>query len=203
MTRLLRCARWSLGGLAALVILATATGTLLPAEAHVPDTVATLKATPAELFQLFNSRAGQRRVWASSGMSLTPLGGGDEGVGSRTCFCYTGLRGEGVIVESQQNRRVVYHIDFGFTAVHRTIDLEPITPDTARVVWQETLIAPNILMRWVLLGSSAIPGFQSVLDAAEAAVQEDPCGQFIRTCCRPVVSGCRRGLGSAHCCRRY
>ena len=162
-----------MGGLAGLVILATATGTLLPAEAHVPDTVATLKATPAELFPLFNSRAGQRRLWASSGMSLTPLGGGDEGVGSRTCFCYTGLRGEGVIVDSDQNRRVVYHIDFGFTTVRRTIELEPVTRDTSRVVWRETLVAPNALMRWVLLGSSAIPGFQAVLDAAESAVQED------------------------------
>jgi len=53
-----------LGGPSALVILATTTGTLLPAEAHVPDTVATLKASPAELFPLFNSRAGQRRVLA-------------------------------------------------------------------------------------------------------------------------------------------
>ena len=173
MKRVLRSVGLALGGLAGLVILATAAGALLPAETQVPETVATLRASPAELFPLFNSRAGQRRIWTGSGMSLASLGGPDEGIGSRLCFCRTGIRGKGAIVESEENRQVTYHIDFGFTQVHRTITLEPVAPDVTRVVWKETLVAPNPLMRWVLLGSSAISGFHGVLEAAEAAAREE------------------------------
>ena len=70
MKRVLRSVGLALAGLAGLVILATAAGALLPAETQVPETVATLRASPAELFPLFNSRAGQRRIWTGSGMSL-------------------------------------------------------------------------------------------------------------------------------------
>jgi hypothetical protein len=66
----------------AFLLVATAGGTLLPTESPVADTIDTLEATPSELFPLFNSRAGQRRIWTGSGMSLDPLGGPDEGVGS-------------------------------------------------------------------------------------------------------------------------
>ena len=184
-SRITRVALWGVG----LALLLTLTAYLLPRMGRFPDSIATLDASPAELFPLFNSREGHRRAWTLAServgagsmppMTHGDLGGPPGGVGTRTCFCLTGeglgpvgrlvsplVRGEGLIVESEPDRRVVYEIAWGFMLTRRTIDFEPVGVGATRVVWMEEAEATNPLMRFVLLGASSFPTFDGVLTAA-------------------------------------
>ena len=113
-------------------------------------------------------------------MTHADLGGPDGGVGTRTCFCLTGdglglvgatlsslVRGHGVILESEPDRKVIYAIDFGLVVVARTIELEAVDDNRTRVIWSETLEATNPFTRYFLLASSAVGRFDGVLAAAE------------------------------------
>ncbi len=113
-------------------------------------------------------------------MTHADLGGPDGGVGTRTCFCLTGdglglvgatlsslVRGHGVILESEPDRKVIYAIDFGLVVVARTIELEAVDDNRTRVIWSETLEATNPVTRYFLLASSAVGRFDGVLAAAE------------------------------------
>ena len=187
--------RWLLAfiGVAVLVTLA---GYLLPRGARFPDTVATLAASPAELFPLLNTRDGHRRAWtrasehAGAGnvppMTHADLGGPAGGVGTRTCFCLSGeglglvvsllgplARGEGDIVESVPNRRVVYEIDWGFMVTRREFHLEALAERRTRVLWSETVDAANPLVRYLWLASAWFPRFDGVLAAAAELAVED------------------------------
>ena len=87
-------------------------------------------------------------------MTHADLGGPDGGVGTRTCFCLTGdglglvgatlsslVRGHGVILESEPDRKVVYAIDFGLVVVARTIELEAVDDNRTRVIWSGSVAA--------------------------------------------------------------
>ena len=119
-----------------VVLLLTLVGHSLPSQARLPDTVAVLDASSTRLFPLFNTRAGHKAIWTRASeragaqtmppMTHADLGGPDGGVGTETCFCLIGdglgplgeilsslVRGHGVILESDPDRKVVYEIDFG------------------------------------------------------------------------------------------
>ena len=164
-----------LGAGIGLVLLLTLGGYWLPSQVEAMRISATVQASSAEVFTLFNTRAGQKRLWTFAAeragippMSLAALGGPDAGVGSRSCFCPTSegrgvvssalssmARGEGAIVESVPNRRVVYDIDWGFMMSRRTITVEDLGDNRTRVSWLETNEATNPLMRYVLVLSAS------------------------------------------------
>ncbi len=169
-----RIAYTVLGAGVGLVLLLTLGGYWLPRQVEAMRISATVPASSAEVFTLFNTRGGQRRLWTFAAeragiapMSLAALGGPDAGVGSRSCFCLTSdggvvssarssmARGEGAIVESVPNRRVVYEIDWGFMMSRRTITVEDLGDDRSRVTWLETNEATNPLMRYVLVLSAS------------------------------------------------
>ena len=83
-----------LGAGIGLVLLLTLGGYWLPSQVEAMRISATVQASSAEVFTLFNTRAGQKRLWTFAAeragippMSLAALGGPDAGVGSRSCFC--------------------------------------------------------------------------------------------------------------------
>ena len=187
-----------LSALVGLVLLLTLVGYSLPSEVQLVDTSLTLEASSAELFPYFNSRAGQQRKWTQAsrrfgGNTLLPmiiadLGGPDAGVGTGLGFfpdttklgsiagaVSSAARGRGVIVESEPDRKVVIEIDFGMVVTRRTIDFEAQGKDSTRVIWSETLLISNPLMRYfpLLLDSSINEGFNEVLRAAEEVAKAE------------------------------
>ena len=164
-----------LGAGVGLALLLTVVSYWLPSQVEALRISATVQASSAEVFTLFNTRAGQKRLWRFAAeragippMSLAALGGPDAGVGSRSCFCPTSegrgvvlsalssmARGEGAIVESVPNRRVVYDIDWEFMLTRRTMTFEDLGDNRTRVSWVETNEATNPLMRYVLVLSAS------------------------------------------------
>lgn len=203
MRRVVRIAGLGAGVAVGLVVLLVVVGFFLPSTAPMGTTSATVDASAAELFPYFNSRDGHRRLWGQVApaqiatgfppMEIVDLGGPDAGAGTRIGFFPDGsrlgsmrgavsslARGEGVIVESERDRRVDYEIDFGFVVAYRTIELESLDAGATRVIWSETLRADNPLMRYMLLAvdESTASNFDAVLAAlarlAEAERSRDP-----------------------------
>ena len=196
--RLLRRVGIVLGAVAGLLVLLTLCGYLLPGEIQLADSRLTLEGSSAEFFPLFDSRAGQQRMWTqawrrSGGekfppMKIADLGGPDAGVGTGLGFFPDGTklgsvagvlsviaRGRGLIVESVPARKVVIDIDFGFVEVRRTVALEVVSEEATEVRWIETLRFPHPLARYLSLaiGSADGEGFNGVLAAAEDVVRAD------------------------------
>ena len=169
-----RIAYTVLGAGVGLGSLLTLGGYWLPSQVEAMRISATVPASSAEAFALFNTRAGQKRLWTLAAeragippMTLAPLGGPDAGVGSRSCFCPSSegrgvvssalssmARGEGAIVESVPNQRVVYDIDWRFMLTRRTMTFDALGDNRTRVSWLETNEATNPLMRYVLVLSA-------------------------------------------------
>ena len=184
-----------LGAGVGLLLLLTLGGYWLPSQVEAMRISATVPASGAEVFTLFNTRAGQKRLWKFAAeragippMTLAALGGPDAGGGSRSCFCPSSegrgvvssalssiARGEGAIVESVPNRRVVYDIDWGFMLTRRTLTFEDLGDTRTRVSWLETNEATNPLMRYVLvLSASTInDNLSAMLTAVAPVINEE------------------------------
>ncbi len=176
------------GGFVILISFLAAGGLFLPAEAEFADINIPLHASPHELFPLFNSRQGTQKMWSQGAhrmgiksMTITDLGGPDEGTGTRLGFFLEdvgmglAVRGYGLITESRLNKKVVIEIDFGMIKSIRTMELEDLGDNTTNVRWHEKLTFTNLLARYLPLiaSSSANDGFTEVLKAAEQVVIEN------------------------------
>ena len=180
-----------LGALALAGFLVGLAGFLLLSEKAFVDTRATIAAAPAEIFAFFNSRADHQQLWTRGWerlgqgrypMNIADLGGPAEGRGMKLGFFPGGTdlgsfdtvvnsfaRGDGEIVESTLNRRVVFEIDFGLVRSRRTITLEPVDEAHTDVAWSERLRADNPFARYLLFFASgeAAQGFDQLLAALE------------------------------------
>ncbi|MEM9554578.1 MAG: hypothetical protein AAGC60_09980 [Acidobacteriota bacterium] len=195
--RLATPAKWLAALLVAALLLGWVIGLALPATIDFVDVEHPLEATPAEIFPLLDSRAGQQRLWTrawerSGGQSVPPmkladLGGPRAGIGTRIGYypdgdrlgSFAGLlstlaRGEGVITESIANERVEYRIDFGFVIAHRAVSLHALDARYTKARWVEQLHFPNPLARWLQLaiGESANENFRILLISAEDVAAE-------------------------------
>ena len=180
----------------ALIVGMILIGFALPTHKEIANTSAVLDGSPNELFDCYNSREGQQLVWTRAWerfngkghpMNIVDLGGPDSGTGTKLGYYpggkhSGGLRaffnsiaeGDGQIVESKPDRRIVIDIDFGFVKTRRVNTFETVADRRTRVSWSETLEASNPLSRWMLLvsGDSQTDGFEKVLLALEDVVME-------------------------------
>ena len=120
-------------------------------------------------------------------MNIVDLGGPDSGAGTKLGYYPGGkhsgglrvffnsfAKGDGQIVESETNQRIVIDIDFGFVKTRRVNTFEGKVDGWTHVTWTETLEASNPLVRWMLLvtGDPQEAGFDRVLLALEDVATE-------------------------------
>ena len=174
-------------------------GFALPRHKVIANAAVVLNGSPEELFDCYNSREGQQLVWTRAWerfngkghpMSIVDLGGPDSGTGTKLGYYPGGeqsgglraffnsiAQGDGQIVESEPNQRIVIDIDFGFVRTRRVNTFEETGDNRTRVTWSETLTASNPFSRWMLVvaGDSQTAGFEKVLLALEDVTAEKAC----------------------------